>query len=189
MAAFLSACLLIRCSARPMSSALPEEALLPPLPLPERPASLSWRDRSSFQASNSAVTCRISREIHQVHVFNFAPLGFEKSGQATKRSQCEALSLSHLDCVLLKYAQLKKDVQLDFAFVEQFLHLTLGLVQLLKHPLDVRNRTAVGRLIGRHGCISVEVLLHRKFGILSWYWLFNDVDENYRTSCISSIPL
>lgn len=53
-----------------MSSALPEEALLPPLllplMLPERPASLSWRDRSSFQASNSAVTCRISHGINQV---------------------------------------------------------------------------------------------------------------------------
>lgn len=61
MAAFLSACRFSRCSARPMSSVLPEEALPPPLLLlllpPERLASLSCRDKSSFQASNSAVTC------------------------------------------------------------------------------------------------------------------------------------
>lgn len=90
-----------------------------------------------------------------------------KSGHVREGSKCEALSLSHLYCVLLKYAQLKKDVQLDLAFVEQFLHLTLGLVQLLKHPLDVCNRTAVGCLIGRHGCISVEMILNRMFGILT----------------------
>lgn len=100
-----------------MSSALPEEALLPPLPLPlmlpERPTSLSWRDRSSFQASNSAVTCRSSPQSQRYL------LTLNKRG------------LSYLYCVLLKYAQLEKDVQLDFAFVEQFLHLTLGLVQLL----------------------------------------------------------
>lgn len=56
--------------------------------------------------------------------------------------------LSYLYGVLLKYAQLEKDVQLDFALVEQFLHLALGLVQLLEHPLDVCDGTAMGRLVG-----------------------------------------
>lgn len=66
-----------------------------------------------------------------------------------------SLLLSDLYRVLLKYAQLEKDVQLDLAFVEQLLHLALGLVQLLQHPLDVRDGTAVGRLIGGHGGVSV----------------------------------
>lgn len=66
-----------------------------------------------------------------------------------------SLLLSDLYRVLLKYAQLEKDVQLDLAFMEQFLHLALGLVQLLQHPLDVCDGTAVGRLIGGHCGVSV----------------------------------
>lgn len=42
--------------------------------------------------------------------------------------------------------------------MEQLLHLALGLVQLLQHPLDVSDGTAVWRLVGGDGGVSAKMI-------------------------------
>lgn len=56
----------------------------------------------------------------------------------------------HLDSVLFKDAQLQEDVELDFPLVKEFLHVALGLLQLLQNALDVSDRAGVRQLITAH---------------------------------------
>lgn len=63
---------------------------------------------------------------------------------------------THVDGVPLKDAELKEELQFDLPFLEQLLHLALGLVQLLQHALNVGHGAVVGSLVARDGRVSVE---------------------------------
>lgn len=61
------------------------------------------------------------------------------------------LQPTHIDGVPLKNAELQEELQFDLSFLEQLLHLALGLIQLLQHALDVGHGAVVGSLVARDG--------------------------------------
>lgn len=62
-------------------------------------------------------------------------------------SSNEYPSASHINSVPLKDAELQKELQFDLPFLKQFLHLALGLVQLLQHAFDVGHGAVVRRFV------------------------------------------
>lgn len=61
------------------------------------------------------------------------------------------LQPTHIDGIPLKDAELQEELKFDLSFLEQLLHLALGLIQLLQHTLDVGHGAVVGSLVARDG--------------------------------------
>lgn len=62
---------------------------------------------------------------------------------------------THVDGVPLEDAQLQEELQLDLPLLEELLHLSLGLVQLLEHTLDVGHGAVMGRFVTGDGRVPV----------------------------------
>lgn len=56
----------------------------------------------------------------------------------------------------LKDAKLEKEFQFDLPLLEKLFHLTLGLIELLQHALDVCHGAVVGCLVAGDGRVSAN---------------------------------
>lgn len=63
---------------------------------------------------------------------------------------------THIYCIPLKDPELEEELQFDLPLLEQLLHLTLGLVQLLQHTLDVGHGAVVRGLVAGDSRVSVN---------------------------------
>lgn len=60
-------------------------------------------------------------------------------------------SFSHINGIPFEDAELQEELQFDLPLLEEFLHLGLGLVQLLQDTLDVVDGAVVGCLVAGDG--------------------------------------
>lgn len=58
---------------------------------------------------------------------------------------------THINGIPLEDAELQEELQFDLPLLEEFLHLGLGLVQLLQDALNVVDGAVVGRLVAGDG--------------------------------------
>lgn len=63
---------------------------------------------------------------------------------------------TYVNCVPFKDAELEEELKFDLPFLEQLLHLALGLIQLLQHALNVGHGAVVRSLVARDGRVSVS---------------------------------
>lgn len=58
---------------------------------------------------------------------------------------------THINGVPLEDAELQEEFEFDLPLLEELLHLSLGLVQLLQDTLDVVDGAVMGRLVAGDG--------------------------------------
>lgn len=63
--------------------------------------------------------------------------------------------MTHIDGVTLEDPELEEELEFDLPLLEELLHLSLSLIQLLQHTFNVRHRAVVRRFVAGDGGISV----------------------------------